>query len=158
MKALILGIFLGLFSLITTFLLAVYTELRVRKIAMLEAMAAARGYLMREASMSNTDLTRAITTVIGVQKCPKFIRRPSEDWYMLCLMSALGGLFWSSSLFSIGSGLATPALKSCSYFWITLWVTTITAFVLITYWHLCWVVRFCHDGSPSRNKIRARRL
>lgn len=107
-KALVLGIFLVLFSLITTFLLAVYTELRVRKIAMLEAMAAARAYLMDESAKLGKDLTTAIITVIGVQKCPKFLRRPSEDWYMLCLMSALGGLFWACSLFSRGDGLLQP--------------------------------------------------
>jgi hypothetical protein len=149
-KALVLGIFLALFSLITTFLLAVYTELRVRKIAMLEAMAAARAYLMNEASALHIDLQGAITTVIGVRKCPKFLRRPSEDWYMLCLMSALGGLFWASSLCSLGTGLATHALKSYVRLRLMFCGICIASFLVITYWHLSWVVRFCHEMDLRR--------
>jgi hypothetical protein len=149
-KALALGIFLVLFSLITTFLLAVYTELRVRKIAMLEAMAAARAYLMDESSKLGKDLTTAIITVIGVQKCPKFLRRPSEDWYMLCLMSALGGLFWACSLFSLGDGLLPAGLKAglCIKIWSCL--LAVLAFLVITFWHLSWVVRFCHEMDLRR--------
>ena len=149
-KALVLGIFLGLFSLITTFLLAVYTELRVRKIAMLEGMAAARAYLMRETSLLNADPKGAITTVIGIRKCPKFLRRPSEDWYMICLMSALGGLFWAFSLFSLGVGLISVAWRSCLVFRVMLWGISTTAFLVITYWHLSWVVRFCYEMDLRR--------
>lgn len=149
-KALALGIFLVLFSLITTFLLAVYTELRVRKIAMLEAMAAARAYLMGESAKSGEDLTKAIITVIGVQKCPKFLRRPSEDWYMLCLMSSLGGLFWACSLFSLGDGLLPATLKAglCIKMWFCF--LALLAFLVITFWHLSWVVRFCHEMDLRR--------
>lgn len=149
-RLVILGGFLTLFSLITTFLLAVYTELRVRKIAMLEAMAAARDFLMKSAANSASDLSTAITTVVGIQKCPKFLRRPSEDWYMLCLMSTLGGLFWASAFFSTVVGLASLQLQRGISFWIFLWTLSIAIMGLVMYWHLCWVVRFCFEMDLRR--------
>jgi hypothetical protein len=149
-KLVVLAGFLTLFSLITTFLLAVYTELRVRKIAMLEAMAAAREFLMRSTATSTVDLNAAIRTVVGIQKCPKFLRRPSEDWYMLCLMSALGGLFWASALFSTVVGVAPLHLQGYGAFWRLLWALSLVVMGIVTYWHLCWVVRFCFEMDLRR--------
>jgi hypothetical protein len=149
-RLVVLGGFLTLFSLITTFLLAVYTELRVRKIAMLEAMAAARDFLIKSAANSVADLSAAIRTVVGIQKCPKFLRRPSEDWYMLCLMSALGGLFWASALFATVVGLTSLELQGFNNFWRLLWALSIIFMGFVTYWHLCWVVRFCFEMDLRR--------
>jgi hypothetical protein len=151
-KSLVLGAFLFLFSLISTFLLAVYTELRVRKIAMLEYMAASREFLVKEAEGLKVDLKSAIITVVGVTKCPKFLRRPSEDWYMVSLMSTVGGLFWAFSAFCGICGLIPLTLRTDLGIRVTLYVLSVALFIVLTYLHLSWVVRFCHEMDLRRDE------
>src|SRR5581483_1198527 len=73
-RAFLIGLLLIAFTIISLVLVGVYTELRVRKIRMLEEMAAIRGYQLDRAERGGTDIRRAITMVSAVQECPPYLR------------------------------------------------------------------------------------
>src|SRR5260370_10596229 len=65
-------------------------------------------------------------------------------------MSDLGGLFWASALFATVVGLASLELQGRGNFWSLLWALSIVVMGFVTYWHLCWVVRFCFEMDLRR--------
>ncbi len=80
------------FFVIGLFFLGMYTELRVRKIKMLEEMAAIRGHYAEKAKKAGIDLSERVRMVTTIVKCPPFLRRPSEDWYTVILMSFINAV------------------------------------------------------------------
>jgi hypothetical protein len=85
-RSFLIAMLLFAFTLISVVFVGVYTELRVRKIRMLEEMAAIRGYQTQAADRKGVNIHSAITMVSSVSACPPYLRRPSEDWYTLLLM------------------------------------------------------------------------
>jgi hypothetical protein len=89
-RELLVAFLLIAFSIIGLVFVGVYTELRVRKIRMLEKMAAIREFQIDAAARTGSDIRRAITMVSSVPQCPPYLRRPSEDWYTLIFITASG--------------------------------------------------------------------
>jgi hypothetical protein len=119
---------------------------------MLDAMAAGRAFLCNSARASGVQLDGVITTVVGVRASPKFLRRPSEDWYFVVLMSGLGGFFWAAALVSIVSSFGTSQIKSSLWFWMPVIAIGVIAGIVIALSHLTWAVRFAYEMDLRRER------
>lgn len=136
--------------LIGLFFLGMYTELRVRKIKMLEEMAAIRGHYAEEATTAGIDLAERVKMVTTVVKSPPFLRRPSEDWYTVILMSFVN---------------AVAAAIACSFFvfvvapnWVqnNVWAECAEVVIWLGVWagifllQFRWVTVFCYVEDCAR--------
>lgn len=61
-----------------------YVELRIRKIKMVEQLAAIRDHYLG----SNDNLTRLLRLIPSVSESPPFLRRPSAEWYSVLYFCA----------------------------------------------------------------------
>jgi hypothetical protein len=147
----LIGLLLIAFTVISLVFVGVYTELRVRKIRMLEEMAAIREYQLDRAARYGTDIRRAITMVSTVRECPPYLRRPSEDWYTLLLMTissasafAVALPFWS---FWIANGRGFQPIPHLYLVWTA---EGSIAFLVAGYLEFAWFTRFCYQLDLER--------
>ena len=125
------------------FFLGMYTELRTRKIRMLEEMAAIRDYYIKTGKAIGKDVSSGITMVAEIVRCPEFLRRPSEDWYTLLLMSFVNSCALATAV-TFGLFVVVPN-------WIK--YTTVGKFVVVALWlgvftavffsQFRWITVFC---------------
>ena len=150
-RAFLIALSLIAFTVISMVLLGVYTELRVRKIRMLEEMAAIRGYQIKSAGRRGVDIRPAITMVASVSECPPYLRRPSEDWYTLLLITISSasafGVAVPFLIFGIGSALG---LHSPPYRYLIRVTEGLIAFLSVGYLEFAWFTRFCHQLDLDR--------
>ena len=107
-RAFFIGVASGLFTAIGILHLGIYTELRVTKVRALEQMASVRSYFVALAKSFGMDIGQAVGTASAVSACPKFLERPSDDWYTLVLMTLVNAVavavYIGSLLFGIWPG------------------------------------------------------
>ncbi len=152
-RAFFVGFLLIAFAIIGLVFVGVYTELRVRKIRMLEEMAAIRGYQIEVAARAGSDIRQAITMVSSVPQCPPYLRRPSEDWYTLLLITASGSAALAVAIpfltFAIAFALGQPAIPLRHFVW---GLEASVAFVGAGYIEFAWFTRFCFDLDLERRR------
>jgi hypothetical protein len=150
-RAFLIGLLLIAFTVISLVFVGVYTELRVRKIRMLEEMASIREYQLDRAARYGTDISRAITMVSTVQECPPYLRRPSEDWYTLLLMTISSASAFAVALpswsFWIFNARAFHQIPPSYLVWTA--VGSI-AFCAAGYLEFAWFTRFCYQLDLER--------
>jgi hypothetical protein len=156
-RAFLVSFLLIAFAIIGLVFIGVYTELRVRKIRMLEEMAAIRGYQIDAAARAGLDISRAITMVSSIPKCPPYLRRPSEDWYTLLLITASSAASLAVALpfvtFEVAFALGHPSLPHADVIW---GAEGVTAFLVAGYLEFAWFTRFCFDLDMERQSKFAR--
>ena len=107
-RALFIGVATGLFTAIGILHLGIYTELRVTKVRALEQMALVRSHFAALAKSFGMDLGQAVGTPSAVSACPRFLERPSDDWYTLVLMTLVNAVavavYIGSLLFGVWPG------------------------------------------------------
>jgi len=152
-RAVLVAFLLIAFAIIGLVFVGVYTELRVRKIRMLEEMAAIRGYQIDVAQRAGTDIRRAITMVSSIPQCPPYLRRPSEDWYTLLLITASGSAALAVALpfltFAIAVALGHPVIPFRQFVWV---LEGLIAFLAAGYVEFAWFTRFCFDLDLERKR------
>ena len=120
---------------------------------MLEEMAAIRGYQIDEAQWAGFDIRRAITMVSSVPQCPPYLRRPSEDWYTLLLITASGSAAMAVALpfltFAIAVALGHPVIPFRQLVWV---LEGLIAFLAAGYVEFAWFTRFCFDLDLERKR------
>jgi hypothetical protein len=125
------------------FFLGMYTELRTRKIRMLEEMAAIRAYYIDAGKRIGKDISSGITMVVGVVRCPQFLRRPSEDWYTLLLMSFVNSCALAVSL-TFGLFVVVPNwLKYTTVGKLVVVPAWLLVFAVVFFAQFRWVTVFC---------------
>lgn len=152
-RAVLVAFLLVAFAVIGLVFVGVYTELRVRKIRMLEEMAAIRGYQVDAAQRAGSDIRRAITMVSSVQECPPYLRRPSEDWYTLLLITASGSAALAVAIpfltFAIAVAFGHPAIPYRPVVWV---LEGLVAFLIAGYVEFAWFTQFCFDLDLERKR------
>jgi hypothetical protein len=150
-RAFLISLLLITFTLISMVFVGVYTELRVRKIRMLEEMAAIRGYQIGAAARTGTDIRPAITMVSSVPQCPPYLRRPSEDWYTLLLITISSASAFAVAIpfliFGMGSALELHPLP---HRYLIRIVEGLIAFLFVGYSEFAWFTRFCYQMDLER--------
>jgi len=142
-RAFFMGLAALAFSLIGVFLLGMYTELRTRKILMLEEMARIREHYIHSARAQGKEIGNAITMVSGVVNCPPFLRRPSEDWYTILLMTFVSAI---SLAFGVAAGFYAFApnwFRGTLRGQMILFVLGLAILVLVAFLQFRWVTTFC---------------
>jgi hypothetical protein len=142
-RELLIGILLIAFSVISLVFIGVYTELRARKIRMLEQMAAVRDYEIYAAAEAGEQLRKTITMVVGVRECPPYLRRPSEDWYTLLLITLSSGVAFGLSWLFFGLWFLTQFGVSICHQYAILILGGLLLFVFVVYAEFAWYTRFC---------------
>ena len=155
-RSFLLALLLITFTVISMVFIGVYTELRVRKIRMLEEMASIRGYQITAARRRGTDIQSSITMVSSVPECPPYLRRPSEDWYTLLLMTVSSASAFAVALpfltFGILKASGVTAIPYRPLLWI---VEGIIAWLVAAYLEFAWFTRFCYQlDFQRRSKFR----
>lgn len=152
-RAVLVAFLLIAFAIIGLVFVGVYTELRVRKIRMLEEMAAIRGYQIDAARRYGFDIRRAITMVSSVPQCPPYLRRPSEDWYTPLLITASGSAALAVALpfltFAIAVALGHPVIPFRQLLWV---LEGLIAFLVAGYVEFAWFTQFCFDLDLERKR------
>lgn len=151
-RAFFMGVLALVFCLIATFLLGMYTELRTRKILVLEEMSRIREHFINAAQRAGTNIADAISLVSGIAKCPSYLRRPSEDWYTTLLMVFVNAV---SIAFGASAGLyafATNLFKGTLYGQIFLFFIGALLFLVVAYHQFRWVTLFCYLLDCRREK------
>lgn len=152
-RAILVAFLLTAFAIIGLVFVGVYTELRVRKIRMLEEMAAIREYQIEAAQRAGFDIRRAITMVSSVPQCPPYLRRPSEDWYTLLLIAASGSAALAVAIpfltFAGAVALGHPAIPFRQLLWV---LEGLIAFLVASYVEFAWFTRFCFDLDLERKR------
>jgi hypothetical protein len=143
-RAFFMGLVALVFSLIGTFLLGMYTELRTRKILVLEEMARIREYFIQAASKQARSIADAIGLVSGVSKCPPYLRRPSEDWYTILLMVFVNAVSIAFGLTSELYAFATNIFKGSSPGQIGLFLIALALSLTLAFVQFRWVTIFCY--------------
>jgi len=149
-RAVLIGLVVCAFYVISLVFIGVYTELRARKILMLEQMAALREHEISAAKERGEDIKPAITMVSSVRECPPYLRRPSEDWYTLLLMN-------------LSSGAAAAVTIGCLSFWLMkkigwelqhlyplLVIEGLVLLLVVGYIEFAWYTRFCFNLDLRR--------
>ena len=120
---------------------------------MLEEMAAIRGYEIEAAARTGSDIRRAITMVSSIPQCPPYLRRPSEDWYTLLLITASGSAAVAVAIpfltYAIAFALGQPAIPLRHFVW---GLEALVVFVGAGYVEFAWFTRFCFDLDLERRK------
>jgi hypothetical protein len=93
------------FFLLGSFTLGMYTELRTRKIKTLEQMAIIREFFAKNDVQGEPDISAYLTLPTGIDKCPPYLRRPSEDWYTVLLMIFVNSVALIFAAFSVAKML-----------------------------------------------------
>lgn len=152
-RAVLVAFLLIAFAIIALVFVGVYTELRVRKIRMLEEMAAIRGYQIEAAARAGSNIQRAITMVSSVPQCPPYLRRPSEDWYTLLLITASGSAAVALALpfltFPIAVACGHPAFPFHQVVWL---LEGLVTFLVAGYVEFAWFTRFCFELDLERKR------
>ncbi len=150
-RAFLIGFLLIAFTVISMVFVGVYSELRVRKIRMLEEMAAIRGYQIDAAARTGADIRRAVTMVSSVPECPPYLRRPSEDWYTLLLITISSASAFAVALpfltFGIVNTLGFQAVPRHYLIWTA---EGLIAFLVAAYSEFAWFTRFCYQLDLER--------
>jgi hypothetical protein len=151
-RAFFMGLVALVFSLIGTFLLGMYTELRTRKILLLEEMARIREHFIQASSKQGKNIADAIGLVSGVSKCPPYLRRPSEDWYTILLMVFVNAV---SVAFGVAAQLyafGTNIFKGLSSGQFVLFLISLALFLMVGFLQFRWVTVFCYLLDCRRAK------
>jgi hypothetical protein len=105
-----------------------FLELRIRKIRMIDRLAAIRDYLAtRDGGAVATLLTNDAVFITGVLRSSPYLTRPSGEWYLmlyLCILNVVGiGFFvWAFQWLPIGWLLAVGLAAFLWQFWtVTAW-------------------------------------
>lgn len=152
-RSFLIGLLLIAFALIALVFVGVYTELRVRKIRMLEEMAAIRSYQIAAAARNGEDIRPAIRMVSSVPECPPYLRRPSEDWYTLLLITTSGaGAFAVALPFWTFWALNAFGLRSFPHQYLVWFAEGVCAFLLVGYVEFAWFTRFCYQLDLERRE------
>ena len=89
---------LGLvFFILGLYILAMYVELRIRKIKTLEQIAVFREKFITANPSIFREFLRMITSI---KACPPYLRRPSSEWYTVVYIAFLNGVAFGVSIFS----------------------------------------------------------
>lgn len=83
------------FEIFGLYELNAFAELRIRKIKILEQLAIIRKYFKE--NKEGKDISQFLIMIVGLDKCPQYLRRPSDDWYtstfMIFVNSLVFGVF-----------------------------------------------------------------
>jgi hypothetical protein len=150
-RAFLIALLLTTFTVISMVFIGVYTELRVRKIRMLEEMAAIRRYQIDRAALNSSEIRAAVTMVSSIPECPPYLRRPSEDWYTLLLItiSSASAFAVAFPFFIFGIGNVLGAQSPGHVYLIRIGEGTV-AFLLAAYSEFSWFTRFCYQLDLER--------
>jgi len=92
------------FFILASFILGMYGELRTRKIRTLEQLAIIRDLFAKNTGRDKHDINDSLVMVKGIEKCPPYLRRPSEDWYTILFMIFLNNTLLFAGLTIAGIG------------------------------------------------------
>jgi hypothetical protein len=152
-RSFLIALLLFAFTLISMVFVGVYTELRVRKIRMLEEMAAIRGYQTQAADRKGVNIRSAITMVSSVSACPPYLRRPSEDWYTLLLMVISSASAFAVALPFLTFGILTAfGVDSISHRHMVWMSEGLIAWLAAAYLEFAWLTRFCYRMDLERER------
>lgn len=152
-RSFLIALLLLTFTLISLVFVGVYTELRARKIRMLEEMAAIRAYKIDQAARTGTDIRRAITMVSSIPECPPYLRRPSEDWYTLLLMTLSSATACAVAVPFLTFGILTAFGVDPIPYRHVLWVAEgVLALVAAAYFEFQWFTCFCYQLDLERKR------
>jgi len=123
-----LGFLWLVFAAIGYLTLLYFLELRIRKIKMIDRLAAIRDYLAtRDAGAVASLLRNDALFITGVLRSPPYLRRPCGEWYLmlyLCILNAVGISFfvWAFQWLAIGWLLGMGVVAFLWQFWtVTAW-------------------------------------
>lgn len=151
-RAFFMGLVAVVFSLIGTFLLGMFTELRTRKILVLEDIAGLRGHYLQAGALAGKPTGDVIRLVSSVVKCPPYLRRPSEDWYTALLVVFVNAV---SLAFAVGAefyAFATNLIKGNGRGQGGLFLVCLIVFSGVAFIQFRWVTVFCYLLDCRREK------
>lgn len=151
-RAFFIGVVALVFCLIGTFLLGMYTELRTRKILVLEEMARIREHFIKTSQRAGANIADAIGLVSGIAKCPPYLRRPSEDWYTTLLMVFVNAVSLAFGVSASGYAFATNFFKGTLRGQIALFSVGALLFLAVAFRQFRWVTVFCYLLDCRREK------
>lgn len=151
-RAFLIGLAALVFSLIGIFLLGMYTELRTRKILVLEELARIREHYVNAGTGHGRGIADVITLVSGVVKCPPYLRRPSEDWYTLLLMVFVNSVSIAFGITAECYAFASNFFKASTWNQFALFLIGLALFLAAGFFQFRWVTTFCFLLDCRREK------
>jgi hypothetical protein len=143
-RAFFMGIAALVLFVIGIFLLGMYTELRTRKILLLEEMAQIRQHFIQAGIRVGRHIGDAITMVSGISNCPRYLRRPSEDWYTTLLMIAVGSVSVAFGAAAELYAFAPVVFRGGVARHLVLFILGMCIFGVVAYLQFSWATTFCY--------------
>lgn len=146
------------FDFLGLFILYMYAELRTRKIKILEQLAIIREFFSNNTGGNNKDISNFLIMVKGIKKCPKYLRRPSEDWYTILYIIFINSLGLSFGTILVIYNLIYIILnltkKVPLFSLVSLIIISLAPFILIfTFWfyqQFKWITIFAFKSDVER--------
>lgn len=125
---LVISLLLFIVFFLGLYILAMYLELRIRKIKVIEQIA-----IVRSKIKDKSGLDKWIEMPISIEKCPPYLRRPSSEWYTVIFLCFLNSIAFAAGLFfSILLRHKLPTVLLIVTLAITFIISFIFQFVLAT--------------------------
>jgi len=147
------GLFYGFLAALALFIfllglyiLAMYIELRIRKIKTLEQIAVFRERMIE----ANHGLDRVLKMIPSIRKCPPYLRRPSSEWYTVIYISFVNGLLAGCS---VGCFLRSVfQLSSIPVAWWGVLLLALLVVGLVWYGLFKWATGYCYIYDLKREE------
>lgn len=136
--------------LLGLYILAMYIELRVRKVKTLEQIAVFRERFIQK----NPIFSQFLRMITSIKSCPPYLRRPSSEWYTVVYISFLNGVALASTitflLLWVDQSSRLDFLGSWKF--ILLFVLFFLIIALVVHWLFLWSTRYCYIYDLKREK------
>jgi diadenosine tetraphosphate (Ap4A) HIT family hydrolase len=135
------------FFLLGLYVLAMYIELRIRKIKTLEQIAVFREKMI-EVNPGLKDILKMITSI---RLCPPYLRRPSSEWYTVIYISFVNGLA-AACCTGFGINIVLGTNPGCTWQIFPTVVLPVSVFACVWISLLLWATRYSYIYDLKREK------
>jgi len=142
--------FLGALALVIfllgLYILAMYLELRIRKIKTLEQIAVFRERMIE----ANHELGGLLKMITAIRLCPPYLRRPSSEWYTVIYISSVNGLLAGCSVWCFLESVVQFSRIPVAWWGVLLSALLVAG--LVWYGLFRWATGYCYVYDLKREK------
>ena len=154
MAGLFLGLLLLIFFFLGVYILAMYIELRIRKIKTLEQIVVFRQqFILRHCSV----FSKFLKMINSIQETPPYLRIPSSEWYTVIYISFINGLAFSLSCCFILLWLIKYLINTLEVsnfiLGLVFFILFLTLLIISSFSLFGWATKYCHGYDIEREKI-----
>lgn len=129
---LVISLLLLIIFFLGLYILAMYLELRIRKIKVIEQIA-----IVRSKIKDKSDINKWIKMPKSIEECPPYLRRPSSEWYTVIFLCFLNGIAVTLGLFFF--------ILRYNLSIVLLVIICAISFMLVFIYQFWWATRYTHN-------------